>query len=392
MVLNDTTESSADLTYLIQIPAVVTCIASGTILLNYYLFKDIRRLRYVEFVFYISVNDFLLALSALFGKCPNQSFCCYYQGMSQIVNEMSSVFWTVVITYQVWVVVNRGSVIKDLTYIHIICWGFPIFCSFLPLTTNTYSNNESGTWCFINDASYSPSWTKGFWYIFALYIWVWLALIINCGLIVNIYWRMRGISVIPQTLKTTVQKLIFYPVVVIICWILITMIDIRYSTTFKKASKDPWLSIFLVGLTLLILQGFFFSVIFYCANPFIRKKWKLLAKKYVNKVKVFCGFSTVEISNNSTFDEDIVVENESDYIPPTSFASERSLENDEDLRFTSTAERSSVFDFLVNISLPGMRQYSTEASKNCKNSTGNNIEFTQNTIVNPINSSKTDNP
>ena len=130
-----------------------SAIGCGLIVLTYLLFPNLRKLRYIELVFYVAVNDLMASIGMALGPSENGSPECWYQGMSSTGNYLSSVFWTALITYQVYeVVVNEGKVVKSLYYAHIICWGLPILLTLLPLTTNTYSNpDDENTWCFVGE-------------------------------------------------------------------------------------------------------------------------------------------------------------------------------------------------------------------------------------------------
>ena len=44
------------------IPAILSIIGSGTIILTYIVFRDLRRLRYIELVFYVAVNSLIAAI------------------------------------------------------------------------------------------------------------------------------------------------------------------------------------------------------------------------------------------------------------------------------------------------------------------------------------------
>lgn len=46
----------------VLVPGVLSIIGSCSVILTYILFSDLRRLRYVEFVFYVSVNCLIAAI------------------------------------------------------------------------------------------------------------------------------------------------------------------------------------------------------------------------------------------------------------------------------------------------------------------------------------------
>lgn len=48
-----------------QIPAIFSVFGSFSVILTYAIFPDLRRLRYVELVFYVAVNDLLAAIGSV---------------------------------------------------------------------------------------------------------------------------------------------------------------------------------------------------------------------------------------------------------------------------------------------------------------------------------------
>lgn len=84
-----------------QVPGIISCISCFFVIITYLLFRDLRDLRYVELVFYVTINDLLASIGISLGKTPNGSFECWFQGITTNFNYLSSIFWTTIITYQV---------------------------------------------------------------------------------------------------------------------------------------------------------------------------------------------------------------------------------------------------------------------------------------------------
>lgn len=334
-------ETPIDLTFF-QIPAILSCIGSGMVIISYLTFKELKCLRYVQFVFYTALNDFIVALLIVMGRPNDKTFFCFAQGISQVANSLSSIFWTVVITYQVWLVVNRETVIKDLTYIHMFCWGVPILAAILPLTTNTYGNFSDGdSLCFIADTPSSPDWTSIFWNIISFYFWIWLSLAASCAMIWNVMIRLKGMAIIPETTRTTLRKLVPYPIAILLCWSVMTIADFYFSGITGKTKSRTWGGIYSVGLVLLTLQGFLFSCIFFVMNPYVRYLWLDFCRVYGVKCLVCCGL----LDKKWLLDDAILsrshfsIQNEPDFI---SWDQNRGSIADSfmaGLRFSSTAER-----------------------------------------------------
>lgn len=129
------------------VPGIISTIASALVCLTVVMFPELRCLRYIELVFYIAINDMMASIGMALGKTPNGSVACWYQGISTNFNYLSAILWSTVITFQVWLIVCKKNVIKDLTYAHIVCWGIPLLATFLPLSTSTYANpDDESNW------------------------------------------------------------------------------------------------------------------------------------------------------------------------------------------------------------------------------------------------------
>ena len=64
----------------------------------------------------------------------------------------------------------------------ILCWFLPLLLVLLPLTTNTYGNEDGGYgWCFVSNRKDSPNWSNGFWVFMAFYFWIWAAILFYIG-------------------------------------------------------------------------------------------------------------------------------------------------------------------------------------------------------------------
>lgn len=130
----------------------VSAFANFTVCLTYFLFKDLRNLRYVELVFYVSVNDFIASIGIGLGGSPTGSFVCWFQAIVTNWQYLTAIFWTSVIAYQLWLATEKNQTIQDMTYIHLFCWLFPPIVTFLPLTTDTFGNSDDhSTWCFVDE-------------------------------------------------------------------------------------------------------------------------------------------------------------------------------------------------------------------------------------------------
>lgn len=79
----------------------IAAAGAASVIITYFLFRDLWSLRYMELVFYVSLNDMLGSIGIALGPAPSGSAACWFQGIFTNFNYLASVFWTTVITYQV---------------------------------------------------------------------------------------------------------------------------------------------------------------------------------------------------------------------------------------------------------------------------------------------------
>lgn len=251
-----------------------------TVIATYFLFADLRCLRFVELVFYVSINDMIASVGIALGKVQTGSFACWFQGLSTNINYLSSMFWTTVITVQIWLIVMRGTTLQDMGMIHLVCWVVPVVVSLLPLTTNTYGNEGTNEdWCFISNRPDSPRYGILMWEILSFYVWVWVAILVNMVLLIQSRIALVKILAVglqdvlaSQRILRKCSKLIWYPRILMFCWTASTVTDIadlfnvdRTSHAFRTA---VWLSAILA-----VSQGWLLAVAFFAMNPIVRFKW-----------------------------------------------------------------------------------------------------------------------
>jgi hypothetical protein len=100
-------------------------------------------------IFFISCCDLLGSLANCIGfpqpgtaSCSVQAFFCLYF-------IPASWLWTAMLVYQLRNLIIFKQISLTMTHVHIICWTIPLITSLLPLTTNSYGQDD-----FIN--GYSP--------------------------------------------------------------------------------------------------------------------------------------------------------------------------------------------------------------------------------------------
>lgn len=78
------------------------CFCCSWVLLTYAAFPDIRKLTFMKLIMYVAVNDFFASLGFAMGSSDNFTFQCIFQAFATDFNYLSSLFWSTVISHQVF--------------------------------------------------------------------------------------------------------------------------------------------------------------------------------------------------------------------------------------------------------------------------------------------------
>lgn len=230
---------------LLRICCFFSIISTILIILLYFFSLDLQKTTFHRIIFYISICDLFSVIGFILGFPKEDSILCWLQALLTNIFPVSSVFWITIISYMLYINVFRRENSNELLSwkVYLVCWIFPILISFLPLTTNKFGplNKRSGM-CFIDTRKNSPDWTVSFWVVFSFYFWIWAAigiyflLFILLSIKVNEIYRLYQEETNPMSnnggvdlrtqVKTTLNKFIWYPINVIICWTLPTVYDI----------------------------------------------------------------------------------------------------------------------------------------------------------------------
>lgn len=281
-------------------PMLICAIISGVALLfpilTFLLFPDLRCLRYVELVFYVSINDLIATIGAGMGKTVNGSPACWFQGIATNWNYLSAVMWTTTIAFQLWLVVSSTKIIVNMSPFHIFCWGFPLLVALLPLSTNSYGNpDDEADWCFISSTLPGyPQWTQLFWELLSFYIWMWLCIIAMTVLLILVLFKRRSMRSVPAAVESSIWKLFWYPLIVCMCWIIPSYTDIYANVQPDAPVTLSSERLQIASSVIPILQGLLTATVFAANNAIVRSRWRrLLARLLLGCFKLFVSDTTI---------------------------------------------------------------------------------------------------
>ena len=111
-----------DTNYEMRIPGIFSLAGSTFMIATFLLFPNVRKLKHLQIVFYIGINDFFAATGVIIGEIKSNTPGCWYQGIATNFNILSSILWTTVLTYDLYSIVIFQERITNYTYYHILCW------------------------------------------------------------------------------------------------------------------------------------------------------------------------------------------------------------------------------------------------------------------------------
>lgn len=229
---------------------------------------------YNNLILYVTISDLLGAFFLLIGSnSQSGSVLCYVQGMGSNYFQLTSFFWTSIISVEVWSIVKNSSYKFDSTLekskrVHLLCWGIPFIVTMLPIVSEstTYTNDDFTVgWC----GFYSDSNKKSaivFWFFFGFYIWFILcALVMVTCIILSIY-RLRVVyKGLNASLNMLSIRLSLFPIIILFCWTLPMIGDLNSLISVDYDDKDNELIVYL-SYILPSLQGLLSVIAFFIMN------------------------------------------------------------------------------------------------------------------------------
>ena len=97
----------------------------------------------------------------------------------------------------------------------------------LPLINSTYGNTDDhGSWCFFVSNNENKQYIELMWVILSFYGWIISSIFIILFFIIHIYIKLSQMAIISSDKLDTINRLVGYPIILIICWLPAAVTDI----------------------------------------------------------------------------------------------------------------------------------------------------------------------
>lgn len=249
----------------------LSLLGSGSMIIDFLLHHR-EKLLYHRTVFYIALSCFINGFGTMMGEPRDGSPECWFMAIITGIFSLSSIFWTVYLTYRLHGVTRVSdsahrpskSRWKSLA-LHAACWGVPVLLTFLPLVQFSFGvpDGDYG-WCFLVDhGKQSPYWLL-FWWWMAFYLWVWLSIFCAAVLLIMTKATLNTASVEHQSFAIVLQALMrlrLYCAVIIISWLPYTILDLLYFFIYVPTSAEN--KSVCIAPVIACLQGVFTAIVYW---------------------------------------------------------------------------------------------------------------------------------
>jgi hypothetical protein len=285
--------------------AAISFCSSFSVVLTGIVFSEMRKRMFMHIIFFISFSDLGASVGALLGY-PQRRVACQAQAFLVSYFIKTTIFWNVMLCYQLYSLVVRGTIGPSIATMHAFIWPVSALLTLLPLTTSSYGRTGPNTtveWCFLRE---SRTTLYIFWNIFD---WIGVVLTLNLVMVwlarkVRLKLRTGEGSAASQAMGWQIYYSLFlFPLILfctyfplVFCNVFIYFYDRAVDPPFKF-KEGSQLQILCVVSDVALLYGASLSFIFYWKSPEARNRWKQL----------LCGQSQHQHQIVIDFDENIIV-------------------------------------------------------------------------------------
>ena len=270
---------------------------------------------YIKLVFFEAICSFFVSISGCLGLHTERNASCYIQAILSNYFQLASIFWCVIMLYGLYSsVVLQNSPISNFKNFHMFCWGIPLIATFLHLTTNTFGPISPGEadWCFIVSTSSSPNWLDVFWVIATIYFWWFSSIVAMVYFYVTVVWRLNMLEnpALSKNVNIALEKLKYYPIILVSCWICTAYGDIVDSAYPNEKNYND--GVYFCAIVLPQLCGLLNAAAFFSSNSNVAQLWYVFITEDLLSPERYA--TSIEFSKNPMTSEEIVLDKS--YTPP----------------------------------------------------------------------------
>jgi len=262
--------------YYLYIANILTLLGSGGVVLSYILIPELRKHPTFPYLIHLSTTEFLANIFNFFQISLNDDNKWYATVMFELQFWLilASIIWTTFIAINFYRLVIHRDKLSDNNKLH---WKYPLMAYGLPtlllplIAQGQFADNSE--WVFVSQLPIN-------------YIPLWLCIGINTVLYLKaaIFLKrmMNGMS-----LKKAFLEFFWYPLILMLCWILNTLVYALVMIQFGKCGPGEEGIPLSIGLQILAFVGTFTARLQGFLNGFVylrtRSVWKIIRQSFSKK-------------------------------------------------------------------------------------------------------------
>jgi hypothetical protein len=261
-----TPEETHTYTIIIRILSAVSLAFSLSVVVTILRFEVMQKKLFFKCILMISLADMGTSIVSTFGFLSSGPLCTV-QGLGGVFFPVASWCWTTILSYAIFSIIRYERVIVNMKLCHLICWGLPACCAFLPLITSRYGPASINLqWCIIVPRSNSPEWVDQFWVFASFFGWFLVFVVLMWGWSFYVFYRLIWQqTVATQVVQRIYNKLWLYPVAMFICWA-VNFVVIEYPD--KVTARTAFIS-----MAFGVSNGIWSTLIFFFKSSEARSRW-----------------------------------------------------------------------------------------------------------------------
>jgi predicted secreted protein len=264
---------------------VISTLCSGSVVLTGVMFSKTMLSRthpFSNMIFFISLCDMIGSVAMSFGYPHNYEIHCKAQSFLLFFCFPASWLWTTCLVYQLRSMMFYKKLHLSMFTLHCICWCTALLVALLPLSENTYGEDddlEGRSVCYLQSSHKQ----RKFWWLFGLFYGVLLVCVV-----LMVYWMAASARQIRAMRHTTFtdykERAIYkatrwYPLGLLLTWslsIVVTILLAIYS--------DVEVDYIQAGQIAQTQYGTVLALIFFSNSKIVRHRWKELYRKVFKRV------------------------------------------------------------------------------------------------------------
>lgn len=216
-------------------------------------------------IFFISLSDMIASIGVSLGIPSDGSPLCSTQAFLYMWFFPASWMWTAMLIFQLRCVLKYQKLWMSVRRMHIICWVTSFACATLPLTTNSYGQDDE-----VNNylpCNFDGSKTAA--YVWGLLTFVFV-LLGNVVLMLYFRFDIKSDLVMTDKQRAICTSTRLYPYGMLICWLPYTVTGL-IPPSYDVHFHSKYYKIFLLMST---MYGPVLAVIFFTQSKHGRAVWK----------------------------------------------------------------------------------------------------------------------